>query len=193
MNNDKLLHLTKKYINLQKLSLDNVGEECTLARQKAEVILEEIKTLSPSLHTHLVSISSDKTKLSFYADNVETLRPYMQESKTGATCSPLYGSRGDLLFSTFLHHAFRMVGEDIYKSRPLDSHKEKVLKLAEETRAWVESLPNEFFENPLPSPPIKELLELFDIVYQSEKLFDSLPDNRLQQNGMMGMNDVIRK
>lgn len=59
MNNDKLLNLTKKYINLQKLSLDNTSEECTLAKQKAEVILEEIKTLSSSLHTHLVSVSSE--------------------------------------------------------------------------------------------------------------------------------------
>ena len=188
MNNDKLLHLTKKYINLQKLSLDNVSEECTLARQKAESILEEIKTLSPSLYTHLVSVSSDKSKLSFYADNLETLRPYMQESKTSSTFSPLYESRGDLLFTTFLHHAFRMVREDVYKSRPLDSHKEKVVKLAEETRAWVESLPREFFENPSPSPSVKELLELFDVVYQSEKLFNSLPQ---MQNGLM-MNDVTR-
>ena len=188
MNNDKLLNLTKKYINLQKLSLDNTSEECILAKQKAEVILEEIKTLSSSLHTHLVSVSSDKSKLSFYVDNLETLRPYMQDSpQESSTFSPLYGSRGDLLFTTFLHYAFRMVGEGVYRSRPLDAHKEKVVKLAEETRAWVESLPMEFFENPSPSPPVKELLELFDVVYQSEKLFNSLPQ---MENGM---NDIIRK
>lgn len=189
MSNDKLTSLTKRYLNLQKLSLDNTSEECTLARQKAEGILEEIKTLSPSLHTHLLSVSSDKSKLSFYADNLETLRPYMQESKTSSTFSPLYGSRGELLFTTFLHNAFQMVGEDIHKSHPLDSYKEKVVKLAEDTRAWVESLPSEFFENPSPSPPVKELLEIFDVVYQSEKLFNSLPQ---MQNGMMMMNDITR-
>ena len=73
MDNAQLLVLIKRYINLQKLFLDNTSVESHLAKQKAEVILEKIKTVCLTTHDRLLSISQDKAQLSFYAEHPDSL------------------------------------------------------------------------------------------------------------------------
>ena len=185
MDNDQLSNLIKRYTNLQKLALDNAGAESGLAKQKTEVILEKIKTVCLTTHDRLVSISQDKTQLSFYAENPDSLQQTYTSSKTSYSppnnsssqeSSPKapFISRGHLMLNVFLREAMQLVRTEDNNIQPLEKFATQLRELAERTRVWVESRPSELFQQEGPPPPIDYFLNLFQLRYNAYTHFTSM-------------------
>lgn len=198
MNKDQLSDFIKRYINLQKLALDNASAECNLAKQKAGIILEKIKTVCLTTHDRLLSISQDKTQLSFYAENPDSLSvsyhsssqqtytsskssapPHNASSEQSPPKAPFL-SRGHLMMNVFLREVMELVYTPDKGMRPLETIKDQVRELAERTRVWVESRPSELFQQEGPPPPVEYFLNLLNLRYQAYQHFTST----ILQNGL---------
>ena len=207
MNKDQLSDLIKRYINLQKLALDNASAECNLAKQKAGVILEKIKTVCLTTHDRLLSISQDKTQLSFYAENPDSLSvsyhssgqhtytsskssappPHNASSEQSSHKAPFL-SRGHLMMNVFLREVMELVYTPDKGMRPIETIKDQVRELAERTRVWVESRPSNLFQQEGPPPPVEYFLNLLNLRYQAYQHFTStILQNSLYFNDMQGM------
>lgn len=207
MNKDQLSDLIKRYINLQKLALDNASAECNLAKQKAGVILEKIKTVCLTTHDRLLSISQDKTQLSFYAENPESLSvsyhsssqqtytsskssappPHNASSEQSSPKAPFI-SRTHLMMNVFLRDVMELVYTPDKGMRPLETVKDQVRELAERTRVWVESRPSELFQQEGPPPPVEYFLNLLQLRYNAYQHFTStILQNGFYSNGIQGM------
>lgn len=198
MNNDQLSDLIKRYINLQKLFLDNTSAESNLAKEKAEVILEKIKTVCLTTHDRLLAISQDKTQLSFYAENPDSLsatyrsssqQPYTSSKSSSSPpknasseeSSPKapFISRGHLMLNIFLREAMKIVSTKDNGIQPLEKFQVQLQELAERTRVWVESRPSELFQQEGPPPTVEYFLNLLQLRYQAYTHFNSM----FMQNG----------
>ena len=201
MNKDQLCDLIKRYINLQKLALDAESAESNLAKQKARVILEKIKTVCLTTHDRLLSISQDKTQLSFYAEHPDSLSAtYYSSSQQTYTSSKSsapppkntsseesspkapFISRTHLMMNVFLRDVMELLYTQDKGMRSLETIKDQVRELAERTHVWVESRPSELFQQEGPPPPVDYFLNLLQLRYQAYQHFNTM----LVQNGPSG-------